>query len=126
MAEFSEVMRQARRMCEADESWCSKCDVHENRCCVYSFLPKEYDTQKLQEFERIVMQWAAEHPEPRYPTWAEWQKANFPDATLEICPNHFMEKKPLGTCAIPCAKCMSTPIPADIAAKLGIKPIGET
>lgn len=69
------------------------------------------------------MQWAAEHPEPVYPTWDEWQNSVFPDAEIDITPctfgsrdrlNCFFEKK--------CSTCNEQQIPADIAEKLGIKP----
>lgn len=45
------------------------------------------------EIERVVMRWAAEHPEPQYPTWEEWQKTNFPDAESAIFPCSFDSKK---------------------------------
>lgn len=61
MAEFSEVMRQARRMCEAY-----------GRCsdgCPWLHMPCGYT---IEQYERVVMQWAEEHPEPKYPTWCDW------------------------------------------------------
>ena len=122
MAEFSEVMRQARRMCESfSDVHCSECpignaDVLECGITVTS----EMDCK---EVERRVMQWAQEHPEPVYPTWDEWQNSVFPDAAIDITPcafgsrdrlNCFLEKR--------CSTCNEQQIPADIAKKLGIKP----
>ena len=122
MAKFTEVMRQARRMCEAfRDGNCSKCPVGNVRmleCGVTA--TSEMDCE---EVERRVMQWAAKHPERVYPTWDEWQNSMFPDAEIDITPctfgsrdrlNCFLEKK--------CSTCKEQQIPADIAEKLGIKP----
>jgi hypothetical protein len=75
-------------------------------------------------YEKAVMKWAAEHPEPKYPTWREWHEAEFPDAGSEIAPCHFM---PRSECCkdYDCRNCNIQPIPAHIAEKLGIKPIEE-
>ena len=123
MAEFQEVMKQAKRMCKAHT--CGDCPLRTMECeCRMCFPPDEIGGQKeLEAIQHIVMDWAKAHPEPRYPTWEEWHKANFPGARHDICPNYFMSNKPLGTCAVSCKKCANTPIPADVAEKLGIKPI---
>ena len=124
MTEFQTMMQEAARMCgEHDE--CGNCPLREmvDMADIYCPIPimRQLDTAKV---EAAVMVWAAAHPEPRYPTWTEWHKANFPDSNYAICPNYFTSKRPLGTCAVSCEKCTNTPIPADIAEKLGIKPIG--
>ncbi len=125
MAEFKEVMRQARRMCNRIPLHkCGDCKVHSGKMCLFKRYPVNMTEENAAELERVVMAWAEEHPEPRCPTWVEWYKANFPDARHDICPNYFMSNKPLGTCAVSCKKCTNTPIPADIAEKLGIKPVG--
>lgn len=127
MAEFYEVMKQAKRMCRSFGAACDGCKLHwfdGETLCLLSGTPQTWHDSKMQDAERIVMDWAEKHPEPRYPTWEEWHKTNFPDARPNICPNYFMSNKPLGTCAVSCKKCANTPIPADIAKKLGIKPIG--
>ena len=124
MAKFTEVMRQARRMCEAfRDGHCSKCPVGNVRmleCGVTA--TSEMDCE---EVERRVMQWAAKHPERVYPTWDEWHNSMFPDAEIDITPctfgsrdrlNCFLEKK--------CSTCKEQQIPADIAEKLGIRPKG--
>lgn len=124
MAEFQDVMRQAKRMCKEHDE-CGDCALREmaDKADIYCPIQtmRKLDAAKV---EAAVMDWAAKHPEPRYPSWAEWQKANFPNAPHNICPNCFMREKPFGTCAVSCVKCTGTPIPADIAEKLGIKPIG--
>ena len=68
--------------------------------------------------------WAAEHPVLRYPTWREWQERMFPDAGNDMNPCSFLsytECRCKGWST--CYECRERPIPADIAEKLGIKPI---
>ena len=67
--------------------------------------------------------WAAEHPAPRYPTWNEWQHSMFPDANGKIIPCSFASVAKFGCDRFLCEECREQPIPADIAEKLGIKPI---
>jgi hypothetical protein len=57
------------------------------------------------DMELRIMAWAAEHPEPVYPTWGEWLN------TYGVVSDNFFSN----------AK-MLDPIPADIAEKLGVKP----
>lgn len=123
MAQFSEVMRQAKRMCESfSDGHCSECpigDANVLECGIT--VTSEMDCE---EVERRVMQWAKEHPETVYPTWNEWYEENFPDAYYDgkhICPVIFSDEK---CCDIEmdCDKCRDRPIPAEIAEKLGIKP----
>ena len=126
MAEFAEVMRQAHRMCDVCK--CDDCPMadHVDMCgLIHSKYRKE---GILLEFERIVMQWAKEHPEPQYPTWEEWQRDNFPGTLRFLCQCHFVAKDALENAIgekcehIKCSECRARPIPADIAKKLGIRP----
>ena len=129
MAEFCEVMRQIKRLCLAHgEAECgTTCPLSDDgfACSVAIDVPNDIEEKRLVEIERIVMDWAAAHPEPRYPTWKEWQDTNFPnnDALMRPCifesEEYFNCKREDG-----CENCMNKPIPADIAEKLGIKPIG--
>ena len=131
MAEFQEVMKQYNRLCNEFRSglhvkYCDECPVSsvkngKNLTCT------EVMRSDPEWFEKTVMDWAAANPEPKYPTWKQWWEDNFPDASERFppCRGYFMD---LGDrrkeCRIPCEKCKNTPIPADIAEKLGIKPIG--
>ena len=121
MAQFSEVMQQAKRMCEAfRDGHCSKCPIGYADALECGIMAtSEMDCE---EVERRVMQWAAEHPEPVYPTWREWQKITFPDAGRYIMPCEFESKNRFKCKEKTCYQCISEPIPADIAEKLGIKP----
>ena len=121
MSEFTDVMRQAKRMCESfSDGHCSECpigkaDVLECGITVTSEMDCE-------EVERRVMQWANEHPETVYPTWSEWQNSTFPDAHKFIKPCEFGRRDQFNCTGKTCFKCMEQQIPADIAEKLGIKP----
>ena len=124
MAEFKEVMKQAARMCRAHDE-CEKCPVNviadmvPSGCLFGSRIDAGYIEEK-------IMSWAAEHPEKIYPTWKEWQDTNFPNNDSLIRPCIF-ESEEYFNCKeeIGCEKCMNKPIPAEIAEKLGIKPIQE-
>lgn len=54
MAEFAEVVKQRLRMCNAIED-CDDCPLRNKRCSGFNNID-------LEDFEKIVMQWAAEHP----------------------------------------------------------------
>lgn len=127
MAEFAEVMRQAHRMCDVYD-YCNDCPMSSSNVQCAMACDKDYTDAVLKEFEQTVMQWAKEHPEAQYPTWREWQNENFPDAPVRLTPCSFMSEerheKIMGKeCEfLSCADCVNTPIPADIAKKLGIRP----
>lgn len=70
MAEFVDVLRQFDRMCKANAG-CFNCPLHDpdgvsDRCSIGAFIN---DSERI---EREVMSWAAEHPEPVYPTIAKY------------------------------------------------------
>ena len=125
MAEFTEVMQQVKRMCDATVSArCHECTLwrpETESCSLYG----DDDGVDYADMERRVMAWAAEHPAPRYPTWREWQHSMFPGASVKIIPCSFTSKDKLGCVGLICMQCREQPIPADIAEKLGIKPIDE-
>ena len=111
MAEFIDVMRQWGRYCKGytdnHNDDCSGCPFEINGSCnSYAKDNAEY----AEQIEKHVMAWAAEHPEPVYPTWLKWLEQM---GLIKVYINSTM----LGTnCAI------YEPIPADIAQKLGIQP----
>ena len=73
MAEFQEVMEQFDRMCwyyqrkRECPMACPMNGVNISQCRKVAF-------EEAKVTEKTVMAWAAEHPEPVYPTWAEWLK----------------------------------------------------
>ena len=100
-------MRQFSRMCKANAG-CINCPLHQmdscaDECSIGAFVLNTAD------IERKVMSWAAEHPEPVYPTWCEW----LVDAGLIV--------KSGDAYAFLFGNAMK-PIPAEIAEKLGIQP----
>ena len=68
MAEFAEIMRQARRLCAAHGGICnySNCPLDNGEACRLNI---DLDGEDYNELERIIMDWAAEHTEPVYPSW---------------------------------------------------------
>ena len=124
MAEFAEVMKQAKRMCAAHGGMCisRNCPLDNGEACR---LATDQDGVDYSDVERIIMAWAAEHPAQRYPTWNEWQKSTFPGADDDMLPCSFASRDDLQCDTKECYACRTCPIPADIAAKLGIRPIEE-
>lgn len=121
MAEFSEVMRQAQRMCDHRRKrglTCIDCDAM--HICGFKIWDVGLDT--LCADADAVMAWAAEHPEPKYPTWVEWlMKCGVLMPTMDTDIVFAEDGKHLVTGVRFTLKAYE-PIPADIAEKLGIEP----
>ena len=100
MAEFIEVARAKRRMCNAHKKKCSECKLQGNCSLLNVFA---YNDNEVKKLENEVISWAAEHPEPVYPTWGQYFRRYY---GLEYCKGHEM---------------LLENIPADIAQKLGIE-----
>lgn len=120
MAEFIEVMKQARRLCDAQRD-CDGCPLRSDGArgayCGGIDALHGWDDATT---ERIVMDWAEAHREKVYPTWDEYQDEMFPNYTRQICPMVFgIECTSNGT---GCHECRNNHIPAKIAEKLGIQP----
>lgn len=124
MAEFVEVMKQALRLCGChltiNKDYCEGCLLAtEYGGCMFDLLEK-VDPEII---ERRVVDWAAEHPEPVYPSWAEGWKQLFPDAAHTPCPEIYFGFKCDKDNEKYCFACKHyAPMPAKIAEKLGIKP----
>ena len=106
MAEFQEAMAGFARMCKHmnRECYTRDCPLVSKGFCS---KPICFNTRKdIREAEEIIAKWVAEHPEPEYPTWAQWFRQ------MEIAP---LEQKCFHSWLL-------DPIPADIAEKLGIEP----
>ena len=127
MAEFQEVIRQQLRMCTTIKNstgGCTVCPISYSNngaylCCDY-FLQKQPAIA-----ETIIMKWAKENPGPRYPSWREWQKSEFPTNDRIMCKKIFMSAEEARCAGLCCSNCLKEPIPAHIAEKLGIQPIKE-
>ena len=131
MAEFSEVMKQVKRMCGSIS--CDNCILprSSDEMCIWEDAPAKLTNEEIAEIEAKTLKWAAENPEVRYPTWREWHSTNFPDFEDYITPCNFISKESVERsmrkkCAdLACHQCINLPIPADIARKLGIQPIAK-
>lgn len=129
MAEFAEVMRQANRICVRHEK-CNDCplahQIDKFTNCDLNLTPCDFTDETILQIEVKVNQWAAENPEPQYPTWREWQQANFPNNSSPIHPCAFIRRSDahctdyIGKNS--CYDCSNQHIPAEIAERLGIKP----
>ena len=122
MAEFTEVMRQAKRMCAANGGMCgaSNCPLDNGDAC--RLLP-DHDGEDYNELERIIMDWAAEHPEPVYPNWEDGWRQIFPNGIDTPCPSEYDAKYGHDCLKLSCLNCKRRSMPAEVAEKLGIKPI---
>lgn len=129
MAEFKDVHRNMVRMCDAmraEDNGCAPCPL-DGICAKFITLSED----AIATIERVVTQWAAEHPEPVYPSWTEGWKQLFPEADIRhtLCPEVFGDKYRCDWCHDDnddndnCDECLERPMPAEVAEKLGIKPI---
>lgn len=108
---FQEVMRQWGRMCNSNAD-CGDCPMRHKTYCLYRLASERSLFARQSEIENIVMQWAAAHPEPVYPTWGEWlMQFDVMGRTCQDMPNPYFAKDKA-----------ASPIPADIAQKFGIEP----
>lgn len=105
MAEYSEVMKQWKRMCGVMNN-CDECLLCDVAC--WSGSPDAL-TGSFKAREEIIMKWAAEHPEQVYPTWLEW-----------LISEKIVEKDDGDYAVGLLMRCKR--IPADKAEKLGIAP----
>ena len=122
MAEFQEVIRQWGRMCK-----CNTCGNEEDlpMCpidcslglALCDELPHNWTEEAAEQFEAIVIKWAEEHPEPVYPTFAEWLYVSFLKWCQANHPRRAKDEKAWFDYLY------ETHIPANIAQKLGIKPV---
>ena len=122
MAKFTEVMRQAKRICIVHGGICSYrcCPLADGEKCRFNV---NLDGEDYNELERIIMDWARKHPEPVYPSWIDaWQQL-FPGMDGVPCPELYFNDTCREGTGIDCATCKRSPMPAEVAEKLGIKPI---
>lgn len=127
MAEFVEVMKQARRLCKEQQhiDCCVRCPMQGKEGCMVIADAENID---YVEAERKIMGWAAEHPEPVYPNLNEAWINLFPDSSETPCPKRLFGEDyyQIFVCAKhDCAYCKAMPMHPDVAKKLGIKPKDE-
>lgn len=118
MSEFLDVVKQWRRLCNS-YNMCPVCplkvfEVNGYFCGgICLDWAKNVDWRKLED---TIKKWAAEHPEPVYPTWEEWLiEQGVLDSDIGYAGDADGDWQKV-------TQRMYDPIPADIAEKLGIKP----
>lgn len=118
---FQEVIHQFDRMCwyyqrkRECPMGCPMNGVNISQCRKVAFEEPEVT-------EKTVMSWAAEHPEPVYPTWFEWlEKVGVAGSAYQQEPCFSGDKEIFLKTAAFTLKAFTT-IPADIAEKLGLQP----
>lgn len=120
MAEFVQIMKDWRRMCQHMEKMggdrsCDICPL--GRC---NAIYEDDGNTDYAEIGEKVLTWAAEHPEPVYPTWIDWLMSEGVIPTNDIAANSTDSGVRAGMFYVT-SKAFG-PIPADIAQKLGIEP----
>ena len=113
MAEFQEVMREWVR---------SRKTINENKlsCCPLEMFTDDY----IANIEKEVMSWAAEHPEPVYPTWFEWLEEQGVAGAINGEPYYTSTDREVYLKQPAFTPKAFAPVPADIAQKLGLKEQG--
>lgn len=107
--EFVEVIKQFNRICNSHAE-CAGCPISEQ---MHSFCLDDCKFNLLEEavkMEAVITEWAAEHPEPKYPSW--WQYL----ADIGVLPHE------LTPAQIDPVDGLLKQIPDETAIKLGIKP----
>ena len=108
MAEYSAVIKEAKRMC-----WHYTQGGNHDKCPMYPACNvsqcRKIAFERPADFEERIMAWAAEHPEPVYPTWIEY----FLTIGLAERAGYGYRLR---------VEEFNKPIESDIAKKLGIEP----
>lgn len=134
MAEFQEVCRQALRMAKTMNAETGyPMDYLGLYITTDGEVPAELGRVAVtpEKIERDIMEWAAAYPEPKYPSWNEAWEQLFPNAyhsahacdVCSPCIKHFLPPERVKCSGVRCVDCLDEPIPADIAEKLGVKPL---
>lgn len=131
MSEFTETMHDTAVRLSAGRcgNGCDGCPAalwrDSNGACLIRRIAKIGNAE-----EQVInlQNWAAEHPEPVYPSWEEGWRQLFPEADIRrtFCPETFGDKYRCDWCQDDndnCDECLERPMPAEVAEKLGIKPI---
>lgn len=119
MAEFQEVARHWKRMCKQfrKPNTCHGCPIAEHQKMFEACSDGDVDTVAM---ESLVMAWAAENPEPVYPTFGEWLEKQ---GIVKLVNSDRYEEDERKVYIL--LESVENQIPADIAEKLGIEPKEE-
>lgn len=115
MAEFVEVLGIKSRMCKYYDDCSDGCPLDNTNFCALS--EESLSKGDFKEAEKIMLEWAKEHPAPTYPTWEEW--------LVEQGILQFYYVGGTGKYVYTMSDLGCSPIQDDTAEKLGIQPEGE-
>lgn len=125
MTNFAQTMHDWQRMCKDfaknyHEDCCRICPIQ--NCGAIWEMDDATDWEKI---EKIINTWAAEHPEPIYPSWREYlKKMGLIDERhiqfQEYSPNNVYYKTEKNAAIL--NEKAGCPIPAKIATTLGLEP----
>lgn len=105
MAEFVQTMKDWKRMCISFQPNCEKCKLFEMGCDTANMMDEP------DRAEKIITKWAAEHPEPVYPTWKKYFASLYGQ-------NYGL----YGDKQLSVSKLCDEQIPPEVAQKLGLEP----
>lgn len=117
MVEFQEVIKHFKRMCRYTNysGLPNECPLYckGHGCNIDHCRKLAFDDKK---FQNVVMTWAETHPEPVYSTWGEWF------VSIGFLPDKWDGLTSAYTYVGCVPNLLHSPIPADIAQKLGVEP----
>ena len=119
MAEFKDVMREWKRMCAYETDRAVKQERYCGMVCPIGPLSVcgdcgDWRDEDFARAEKLIIDWADEHPASQFPTWADWLSEM---GVITCAP---MVGKKMWYAVY--AKTVNDPIPAYIAGKLVIEP----
>jgi hypothetical protein len=122
MSDFVQTMKDWRRMCQHMEKIGGdrSCDI-----CPLGGCNAIYEDDGNTDYANVgekVAAWAAENPEPVYPTWLEWLKSKGVVPYIDGLTITEYADGGFSHAHVNIKEIAMQPIPADIAEKLGIKP----
>lgn len=124
MSDFVQTVKDWRRMCDSMNKHgggcCINCPLCGFSCGGVFEMPENTNWQLLQE---KIAAWAAENPEPVYPTWREWLN-DIGVVGVEYTTRIYTTANKGLVQYVSTMPSFYRPIPADIAEKLGLKPKG--
>ena len=71
--EFKEIMEQWARLCKCmgEKHGVHKCNHCKLNPLICKFTPNKH-CEHIEKTEEFIIEWAKEHPKPKYPTWLRW------------------------------------------------------
>lgn len=120
MDSFKDFAEMVVRICKHPDTDCRHCPLADDFGCTHGYIIAD-----ILEKKEEIAKWLKEHREPVYPSWSDIWQEWFPDAKSAPCPEIYFGVKCCYADDKSCAVCKDKPIPAEIAKKLGIKPITQ-